>query len=325
MTTTSSKIAALGLLSCALLFTAYAKKGEVTPVVETLPEAPDAAIQAVIREFARGNGGILWEAMPASYQRDVNALVQLAGSKVDAELYDRSSTLLSRLADVVQKQQAFILNSTLAQRSKGDKAQFKQALPAAVGILKTLTSSDLGTRAGLLAFDGQQFFDSTVSKIATYANGLSKVSDDGVGLADYVAVVVSVVDASNAEATLQIGLPDQVAEGVRFSKVEGRWVPAQLAAEWAVEIAGARTKLEAISVESMAANKPQVMGVLTMIDGVLTQIDAAETQAQFDQAVQGAMMPLMGLLIMGENMGGTMSAPAVPLPGVAPNRLPAVK
>jgi hypothetical protein len=327
MTTTSSKIAALGLLSCALLFTAYAKKGEdtVAPVVETLPEAPDAAIQAVIREFAQGNGGILWEAMPASYQRDVNALVQLAGSKVDAELYDQSSTLLSRLGDVVQKQQAFILNSTLAQRSKADKAQFKQALPAAVGILKTLTSSDLGTRAGLLAFDGQQFFDSTVSKIATYAHGLSKVSDDGVGLADYVAVVVSVVDASDAEATLQIGLPDQVAEGARFSKVEGRWVPAQLAAEWAVEIAGAQAKLEAISVESMAANKPQVMGVLTMIDGVLTQIDAAETQAQFDQAVQGAMMPLMGLLIMGENMGGTMSAPAVPLPGVAPNRLPAVK
>ena len=313
MITSVSKFAALGLLSSALLFTACAEPGEVAPAEEALPQAPDAAIQTVIREFAQGDGGILWQAMPASYQRDVNALVQLAGSKVDAELYDRSSALLARLGDVAQKQQALILNSTLAQRSDAEKAQFQQVLPAVVGLLKTLTSSDLGTRAGLLAFDGQQFFDSTVSQLTTYANGLAKLSDDGLGLADYADVVVSIVDASDAEATLQIGLPDQVAEGTRFSNVEGRWVPAQLAAEWAVEIADATAKLEAISVESLAANKPQILGVLTMIDGVLTQIDAAETQAQFDQAVQGAMMPLMGLMMMGQGMGGGMSAPAVPL------------
>ena len=324
MITASSKIAALGLLSSALLFTACGKKGEVVPAEATLPEAPDAAIQKVIREFAQGNGGILWQAMPASYQSDVNSLVHLAGSKFDAELYDKSCTLISRLGDVVQKQQAFIFDSTLAKSSESEKAQFQQALPAVVGILKTLTTSDLASSAGLLAFDGQQFFDSTVSKIATYANGLSKLSEKAVGLSDYVAVVVSVIEGSDTEATLQISTPNQPAEATRFSKVEGRWVPAGMAAEWAAEITGAQAKLEAMSVESMAANKPQVMGVLTMIDGVLTQIEAAETQAQFDQAVQGAMMPLMGLMMMGQGMGGGISAPAVPLP-TAPSGLPAVK
>jgi len=324
MITASSKIAALGLLSSALLFTACGKKGEVVPAEATLPEAPDAAIQKVIREFAQGNGGILWQAMPASYQSDVNSLVQLAGSKFDAELYDQSCALISRLGDVAEKQQAFIFNSALAKSSEGEKAQFQQALPAVVGILKTLTTSDLASSAGLLAFDGQQFFDSTVSKIATHANGLSKLSEQAVGLSDYIAVVVSVIEGSDTEATLQIGIPNQSAETTRFSKVEGRWVPAEMAAEWAAEIAGAQAKLEAMSVESMAAKKPQVMGVLTMIDGVLAQIEAAETQAQFDQAVQGAMMPLMGLMMMGQGMGGGMSAPAVPSP-TAPSGLPAVK
>ena len=35
------------------------------------------------------------------------------------------------------------------------------------------------------------------------------------------------------------------------------------------------------------------MGLLAMLDGVLAQLAAAETQQQFDQAVRGAMMPLL--------------------------------
>ena len=46
-----------------------------------------------------------------------------------------------------------------------------------------------------------------------------------------------------------------------------------------------------------------------MVEGVLTQIEAAETQEQFDQALQGAMMPLMGIMMMGQGMG----APAAPV------------
>jgi hypothetical protein len=70
-----------------------------------------------------------------------------------------------------------------------------------------------------------------------------------------------------------------------------------------------------------------MMGVLTMIDGVLAQIAAAETQEQFDQSLKGAMMPLMGLMMMGQGMGGS-AAPAAPMPAapvVAPSNIPAVQ
>ena len=328
MTSSFSKFAALGLVTSALFMTACGDKGEVAPAGVTIPEAPDAAIQTVISEFAQGNAGILWQAMPASYQSDVDTLVQLAGKKIDAELYDQSFALIGRLGDVVGKQQDFILNSKLGERSEEEKAQFQQALPALVGLLDAVTTSDLASSAGLLSFNGQKFFDSTVSKIATYASELSKLSGEEVGLADYVNVVVSVVESSDAAATLSIALPDQPAEETTFSKVEGRWVPTDMASEWVAKIAEAKTNLDATSVESMAAKKPQIMGVLTMIDGVLTQIEAAETQEQFDQAVQGAMMPLMGLMMMGQGMGGGLSAPAAPLPSapvVAPSSIPSVK
>ncbi len=306
-----SKFAALGFATGALFFTACGDKSS-EPVGVTIPDAPDAAIKTVISEFAQGNGGILWQAMPASYRRDVNMLAHLAGTKIDAELYDQGFALIGRLGGVVEKQQAFILGSALAERSEEEKAQFQQVLPALVGLLDTITSSDLASSAGLLSFDGQKFFDSTVSQIATYTSELSKLSGEEMNLADYVNVVVSVVESSDAAATLSIALPDQPAEEAPFSKVEGRWVPADMASEWGAQIAEAKANLEATSAEAMAAKKPQIMGVFTMVDGVLTQIEAAETQEQFDQAVQGAMMPLMGLMMMGQGMGGGLSAPVAP-------------
>ena len=86
-------------------------------------------------------------------------------------------------------------------------------------------------------------------------------------------------------------------------------MPSEMASDWAAKIAEATAELEATSMQDIAANKPQMMGVLTMIDGVLAQIAAAETQEQFDQSLKGAMMPLMGLMMMGQGMGGS-AAPA---------------
>ena len=62
-------------------------------------------------------------------------------------------------------------------------------------------------------------------------------------------------------------------------------------------MADAKNQLEAISSEKMVKYKPQIMGMITMVDGILTQLEKAETQEQFDQALQGAMMPI-GILMM---------------------------
>jgi hypothetical protein len=321
MTLTYSKIARLGLLASALLLTACGEKKVAAAAADPLPKTADAAIQTVIRELAQGNGGILWQALPASYQRDVNTLVQLAGSRIDAELYDQGWALIGRLGKVVEKQQGFIFNSILAERSAAEQAQFQQALPAALTLLKTLTGSALGNSAGLRTFNGQQFCESTLSELVPPLNTLSKLSDDGVNLTDYTEISISVVEASAGEATLRIAPPKSPAQEQRFVQVEGRWLPAELAAEWATEIADAKTKLEGITAESIAANKPQAMGVLTMLDGVLTQIEAAGTQAQFDQALQSAMMPLMGLVMMSQGMNGAAQTPAAsptPPPSAAP-------
>ena len=322
-----SKKVTLGLAAGALVFTACGKKSEEAAGV-TIPDAPDAAIQTVITEFAKGNGGIIWQAMPTSYQTDVSDLLHLAGSKIDPELYDKSFATIARLAEVIDQQQALMLNSSFMQgRSAEEMAQLEAALPSIVGLLGAITSSELASSTGLLNFNGQDFFDTTVSQFTRYAETLGQLAGEESMLSNYMNTVVTVIEADDLQATLLTTVPGKEPVEQAFSKVEQRWVPSEMASDWVAKIAEATAELEATSMQDIAANKPQMMGVLTMIDGVLAQIAAAETQEQFDQSLKGAMMPLMGLMMMGQGMGGS-AAPAAPMPAapvVAPSSIPSVK
>ena len=317
-----SKKIALGLTAGALLLTGCGKKAKEAAAV-TIPDAPDAAIQTVITEFAKGNGGIIWQAMPTSYQTDVSDLLHLTGSKIDPELYDKSFATIALLAEVIDQQQALILNSSFMQgRSTEEMAQLEAALPSIVGLLGAITSSELASTAGLLNFNGQDFFDTTVSQFTQYAETLGQLAGDESVLSDYMNAVVSVVQADDMQATLSTTIPGQEPLEQVFTKVEQRWVPSEMASDWSSEIAEAKAELDATFIEDMAAQKPQIMSVLAMIDGVLAQIAAAENQQQFDQSLQGAI-----LMMVGPGWGGS-DAPVAPMPiapVIAPSAIPAVQ
>lgn len=281
-----------------------------------IPDEPAAAIETITRELAAGNGGVLWQAMPSTYQTDVNAIAQLAGSKIDAEVYDQSFGLLGRLTDVADKQKEFILNTELGGAQPEEQvAKLEAALPSIIGFLRAITNSPIASSAGLQAFDGQAFFSDTVSELLGYSEAISSLSDEATSLSSYKDVLVKTLESSENTATLEMTAPDGTTETEEFTKVDGRWVPTELAVAWQHNIANAKGQLETITPAQIAQNKPQVMQVVGMLDGVLTQIEAAETQEQFDQALRGAMMPLMGLMMMQQNMGGgQQGAPPMEMP-----------
>ena len=316
-------ITAKVLLPCASLGALFfIACGDATPevVAPAIPEAPDAAIQTIAKELSEGNGGILWEAMPASYQVDVNAVAQLAGTKVDAEIYNKGFSFVSRLAEVADKQKDFLLNTQLGGGQPAEQiAKIEAAWPSIIGFAKTLTTSSIASAEGLQTFDGKAFCETTVSSLLGFTQDLAKLNDEPNPL-DLGAV--KLLSSTDTTAMLEMTAPDGSVNTTDFVKVEERWVPAEMAEGWSAGLADAKAQLEAISPEEIAQQKPQIMGAITMFEGVLTQIDAAETQEQFDQALQGAMMPIMGLMMMQGGMGGG-SAPAMPAaPMTAPMPAP---
>ncbi|MFW6217445.1 MAG: hypothetical protein ACOC4K_00470 [Verrucomicrobiota bacterium] len=308
------RLAGMTVLASTFLLSACGDPSDAREGPAGIPEAPDAAIQTVAREFGGGNTGILWQAMPASYQSDVNGIVQLAGGKFDAEIYNKSFELIARIGEVAKQQTTFLLNNQfLAQQPEEERADLEAAIPALADLLTTISNSEIASVEGLQAFDGQDFFENTLAKLSDDIAELSKLSEEEVpSMADLKDVTVSVVEQADGTATLELSMPGEEPQTEVFTQVEGRWVPQEIAAEWAMSMAEAQANLEAITPEEIAAQKPQIMGVLTMFEGVLNQLEAAETQEQFDQALQGAMMPIMGLMMMGQ--GGGMGAPQQQMP-----------
>lgn len=291
--------AALALVAGSFVFTAC------SPKAAALPEAPDAAMRKIADELGAGNAVILWTAAPESYQKDVTELVHLAGAKLDPEVYDRGFSLLTKLSEVLSKQRAFILSSQMAGQIQ-NKAEVEANWDNGVAILRSLATSKIATVEGLKTFDGKAFLDSTGDEILGLAHKMSANSKDGPLADQFKKTVFTAENITDTSATLNVKNGDGSTETTALTKVEGRWVPTDMAAEWTVKIAEAKTNLANLKPEEMAQSKPQILGALAMAEGVIAQLDAAKTQAEFDQALQGAMMPIMGLMMMGQSLTGGM-------------------
>lgn len=291
----------------------------------SFPGAPDAAMEYVLGGLADANGAVLWEAMPQSYRADVNAIAQLAGTKIDPDIYDKIFATINRMATVFDKQKEFISNSVLVN-DKYDEAQVAQmraTWPAVMEIVQSLTNSSVSSAAKLKDFNGEAFFADTMSSLLEQMDALSKLQPENEGqlLADFKKVEIEYVEGTDREAILKMSAPGQATETKNFVKVEGRWVPQEMADTWASQIGETRAKLEAIDPNKLQKQRPQILSVFVLIDGVLTQIEAAETQAQFDKALQSAMLPAMALLMMGKSLSGETTNPApqsMPAAPVAP-------
>jgi hypothetical protein len=276
-------------------------------VESSLSGSPDQAIQTVIHALGDGEGAILWQAMPSSYQSDVTEIVQLAGNKLDAEVYDKVFAVLGKTMSVADKQKEFIFNTNLAGPMAEENAEkLREAWPSVKSLISTLTSSPISSTDGLRSFDGEAFFGETVSSVIADMETLAELNPEteDLPISAYKEAEVLLLESTETTANLQVNLPGGNSEEQMFVKVEERWVPQEMSTDWPTSVADARTQLEAIDPEQIAQQKPQIMSVFAMLDGVLTQIEAAETQEQFDQALQGAMMPIMGLMMMGQGVGG---------------------
>ena len=288
----------------ALFFTACGAGISSTTV--TLPDEPSAAMQTIADEVVAGNYSILWHAMPISYQTDINAIARLAGSKVDSEIYDKSFGLVGRFAEVANKQKSFILNTSLGGEQPAEQiAEIEAAWSSIIGFVQTIVTSSISSSAGLRAFDGQGFSEQTLPALFKYLNDLAEISNEENPFGSLEFGSLKTVESTDTTAVLEITFTKGGVQTKGLTKIENRWVPTEIAINWSKGMAAAKKQLEAISYEEIAKNKTQLMGMITMLDGILTQLNTAETQEQFDQALQGAMIPI-GLLmmqIMGEGIG----------------------
>ncbi|MEC7236262.1 MAG: hypothetical protein VXV86_06245, partial [Verrucomicrobiota bacterium] len=232
----------------ALFFTACGAGISSTTV--TIPDEPFAAMQTIGDEVIAGNYSILWHAMPTSYQTDINAIARLAGSKVDPEIYDKSFGLFGRFAEVADKQKLFILNTSLVGKQPAEQiAEIEAAWQSIIGFVQTIVTSSISSSAGLRAFDGQVFSEQTLPALFKYSTDLAAISNEENPFGSLQFGSLKTVESTDTTAVLEITFASGDVEAVDFTKVENRWVPAEIAINWSTEMAAAKKQLQAISSE----------------------------------------------------------------------------
>lgn len=285
------------------------------------PEAPDAAVRHVAGQLAEMNGGVLWDALPESYQGDLTKLARLASEKIDAGNYGRVFKLAGRIAELMDNKAGFIRNSKIGgSLPEENLADLDVALPLLSTLLSDLADSPIATHAGLQSFDGKQFFSGTVSHLLRFIESASALgAGEAFSVGDLSQLKVKVLSQDGSTASLETVLPGNEPEREDYELVEGRWLPRSLTGQWAEGMANVKRSLDSVTAEQAEANKAQAGMILGVLEGVLTGIESAETQEAFDQALQSATLPLMGILMMSGQSGFGM--PAAPVPPTVPEPL----
>ncbi|MBN2530942.1 MAG: hypothetical protein JXR76_31435 [Deltaproteobacteria bacterium] len=256
-----------------------------------IPDSPEGTVDVVAKEIEKGNPQIVWEALPPSYQQDINGLVQQAAGKFDKELWDKGVSVLKKGTDIAGSKKEFILGTPMMGQLKVDQKQLAESWDAVVGLLKVIAESELASVDDLKKFDGGKFLSGTGKKLVEKGKELRKLAPEDAPKS-FADLKVEKVSESGDKASLKVTV-DGKTDTVEMVKVEGRWVPAEMAKEWKEMIAEAKKSIEEMSTETMAKQKPQLMMMMAGIEAGMDQLKNASSQAEFDTTVQGLFMGMM--------------------------------
>jgi hypothetical protein len=282
------------LLAAALLLSACATDGSAQL------ETPDGTVRYVLTGLQNQNPRVLWDALPRSYQRDVTALIHESATVMDRDIHQAGFATLGKVVTVLRDQRDFILSQPLIAGAT-DRGEAEQRWSSVVGMFDVFAHSELADLDKVRTLDVGGFLGGTGAQVMRHMTEVSALAPDD-PMARFKEVSVELVSHNGDHAVVRLTGPDVPAshnEPILLTRVEGRWVPADLAAKWQSQMADARKSLAAMSEEQRRRDKPQVLAMLAAVSSVADQMAAAATQEEFNRAAEGALPIVFGMMMMG--------------------------
>ena len=306
------------------------------PLATAAEEGPESFVTAPIKALEDKNPKLIWEMLPPSYRDDVNGLVQAFAEEMDDELWDAGFELVAGIGKLLIDKKDLIAEMAAESDEAGEIpiSEITSGLEMAGTLLNKLAKSDLGSLGKLKMVDLGNVADTLGKDLIHLIEEAAEASgeSDPFGLETLRSVEVIVVSEDGDNATIKLsglpevpdlgaltelpgglppglpGLPDleelpfadftELENGeLELVKVEGKWVPKDLAADWEDTISAVKVGMGAV--EEMAdEDKQMALGMIKAINGGLATIRKAKTKEQFEmalmQAAMGAMMSAGG-------------------------------
>lgn len=297
------------------------------PAASGAADTPDAAARALAANLEAGNFRAVWDALPSRYQSDVNDLVHAFAANMDADVWKAGTSLVLKAVRVLKEKKEFILKQPALAQSPLDPKIAAENWDGLVGVLETITASELADLGKLKTLEVGTFLDGTGKKVADQLAALAKAADEKkMSLTDFPGVPVdamplaglakakfSTVKTDGDTATLRVENEGKT-EDQEVVRVDGKWLPKKMVDQWDGNMQAAKAALTTDMPERLQKSKMQIIMPMQMIQAVLDQLLAAKTQAEFDQVLQQVMQTFQP---QGPGAAPGM-APAAPGPAAAP-------
>jgi len=266
-------------------------------------DTADGAIRNFMMSVEQGNLRVAWDALPPSYQSDVNDVVHTFAENMDTQVWTAGTGILKTAVRILKEKKQFILAHPAVQQVPVDADTISKNWDPVVDLLDTIVNSELTDLEKLKTLDVGVFLSETgktiVDKMMAVASALEdqefSVTDfpgvevDAAGLAGLQSAKISLLNSDGDAATVRIEKEDGEVEDVQMVRVEGKWLPKEMVDEWATGIAEAKTALSTEMGAQLREKKQEVLAPMTMVSMVLNGILATKTQDEFNQAIDNIM------------------------------------
>ncbi len=288
----------IGALGCSESPASARANGTVPPPVSPA-ESPEQVVLNVSRAVADGKLHVVWDALPASYQKDVTGLIHEFAGKMDRDLWNKGFAIVGKLATVLQSKKDIILGmKNLRENPKFDAQKASDQWDRVVAPLRTIGQSELANLDSLKRIDVRRFLGTTGSQLVSDVQTIARFSSDGQNkLANLSDTKATLVSRDGDSAVVRIEVPGEEPKDEAFVRVEGKWITKDMADKWPSQMQDAHSKLAKQSSESITESKPQVMQAFAAADSVLNQLNEAQTPEQFEQTMKMGMFQMMGIIM----------------------------
>lgn len=274
-----------------------------------IPATPDGTVRAVSAELADRHPEVLWHALPATYQKDITELTHAFAARMDPAVWDAAFGLGRRTTGLLRDKKEIILASSMVDAAGEKKADIEGGWDTMVSLLDSFFTSDVASLDKLKTISWESYLSTTGRDLMNLAAERSKASGDDAFDREFTAKLrqteVEVVSSEGDTATVRVSAPDETPEEIQLTRVEGRWVPTDMAGDWDKNIAEAKEKLASMTDEEIQQGSMQAMMLIGMVDGMIAELETIESPEQFEQAIQGLLGPFLGGM-MGADEGMMM-------------------
>jgi hypothetical protein len=312
---------------------------------------PDGTIKYVLNGLADNKPEVIWEALPAKYQKVIHDGIKKSGANVDAEIQTKTVAVLKKATGILKNKKTLILETVQAMSGGQGEVlppEITENWDDGVSLLEIVINSKAMTPEWLkdpdigavLKEDGGKLMSSPAFEkfinLALKEDADQDAPKDLAQMRSWIkGIKVELVESTETTATVKMSSADfEIKDGdaIEMVKVEGRWLPKKWVEVLDILIADINSNapksefgLLVNTVDSQMTDyqKAQLLGFLNSVDRALDTINSAADSNELMAAVGQVMGNLVAQLAGLEQAFGGGGIPGIdPGPGIRPGTYP---